>query len=119
MSETTKLPDGSGFFTGSMPLPENHWLYAEPKGYEPPPMPMRMGTDDPHREEVKQMLTQAGRYALRASTLKGQDSDWDPDAVIQNLVVGLLGYNTPDGRSPDEWANPAADNPEAPTNGDT
>lgn len=39
--------------------------------------------------------------------------DWwkpspDPDALLQNLVVGFLGYWTNDGLSSDEWANPKA-----------
>lgn len=48
----------------------------------------------------------AGRYAVRCSTLNGADMDFDPDALLQNLVVGFLGYWTEDGLSSDEWANP-------------
>ena len=99
MSEITVLPDGSAFGTISLPLPDDHWLFAEPEsGYENPPMPMRIGTDDPRRREMKEMLQQAGRYAVRAATANGKVDNYDPDAVIQNLIVGMLGYNTPDGK---------------------
>lgn len=100
MSEITVLPDGSAFGVMSLPLPDNHWLFAEPEsGYEEPPMPMQMGTDDPCREEMKEKLWQAGKYAIRAATSNGEINDFDPDALIQNLVIGMLGYNTLDGLS--------------------
>lgn len=108
--ETHELPDGSGFATGSLPLPEDHWLYGNPEysgDYEPPPMPMKMGTDDPRRQEFTEALCEAGKYALRAATMNGKEEDFDPDALIKNLVVGMLGYFTDDGLShEDGWANP-------------
>ena len=90
------LPDGSGFFTASMPLPKNHWLY-EPNCK--PPMPFRRGTDDPSREEWAAKITEAAKYAIRGATMSGKDMDFDPDALIQNLIVGMLGYWTTDGLS--------------------
>ena len=100
MSEITVLPDGHAFGVIDFPLSKDHWLFAEPEsGYEIPPMPMRIGTDDPRRSEMKEMLQQAGRYAVRAATSNGKIDDFDPDAIIQNLIVGMLGYNTPDGLS--------------------
>lgn len=107
VSGVTKLPDGSGFATASTPLSKDHWLYAEPSsGYEAPPMPLRMGKGSPKRREMTEMLRAAGRYAIRAATMNGQDEDFDPDAMIQNLVVGMFGYHTDDGLSGDDWANP-------------
>ena len=105
VSHTTVLPDGSAFFTASFPLPKNHWIYEEKKEYEYPPMLCRKGTDDPQRDFFAKALTEAGRYALRSATMNGKE-DYDPDAVIQNLIVGYLGYWTPDGLSDDQWANP-------------
>jgi hypothetical protein len=106
----TKLPDGSAFAVMSMPLPKNHWIYGdesvENEGFEPPPMPMRMGTDNPHRKPMEDMVRQAARYAIRSATMKGKEDDFDPDALVQQLVVGMLGYFTPNGLSGDEWANP-------------
>jgi hypothetical protein len=66
-----------------------------------------MGTDNPEREKWKNMLKEAGRYAIRTATMNGKEMDFDPDALVQNLVTGMLGYNTPDGLSEDDWANPA------------
>ncbi len=100
MSEITVLPDGHAFGVMSLPLPDDHWLFADPEsGYEKPPMPMQMGTDDPRRPEMEEKLRQAGRYAIRAATSNGKIDDYDPDAIIQNLIVGMLGFFTSDGLS--------------------
>lgn len=98
------LPDGSGYAVISYPLPKDHWSTAP--GFNVPPMPMRMGTDDPGRDIKADQIRAAARYAIRASTMNGQESDFDPDAMVQNFVVGMLGYWTPDGLSSDAWANP-------------
>lgn len=122
INEIGVLPDGSGFATMSIPLNKDHWIYG-PKAeecndigngclYEPPPMPFRMGmTDAPRLNRTRRMweddLRRAGKYAIRAATMKGMEMDFDPDALIQNLIVGFLGYHTDDGLSNlDEWANP-------------
>lgn len=103
MSEITVLPDGSAFAVMSLPLPDDHWLFAKSEsGHEKPPIPMRMSTDGPRRAEMRKKLQQAGRYAIRAATMNGKIDDFDPDALIQNLIVGMLGYNTPDGLSRQE-----------------
>jgi len=122
IDECALLPDGSGFATMSMPLPANHWLHAP--GDNVPPMPFRMGQGEhativtfPNRgypdrsrrmtrQEFAEHIRAAARYALRASTMNGREPDYDPDAVLQNLVVGLLGYWTATGLSNDPEANP-------------
>jgi hypothetical protein len=91
-----RLPDGSGVFTASMPLPKDHWLYAE--GSNEPPMPMQVGLG-PKRNELAGQIREAAKYAIRASTMNGEEKDFDPDAIVQNMVVGLLGYWTENGRS--------------------
>jgi hypothetical protein len=101
-----RLPDGSGAAVMSMPLPTNHWL-TQP-GYNVPPMVFRKGTDDPARQEWAEKIRAAGRYAVRCATMNGAEDDFDPDALVQNLVVGMLGYFTPDGLSSDADANPPA-----------
>ena len=104
------LPDGSGFATMSMPLPKDHWLYKE--GFNVPPMPWRCGTGKRlwilgrKREQLRDDLIQVARYAIRGATMNGREIDFDPDAMVSNFVVGMLGYFTPDGLSSDEWANP-------------
>jgi hypothetical protein len=113
------LSDGSGFAVMSMPLPKDHWIYGDPsaenEGFEPPPMVFRMGTTSKAlicsfgtyeklhvvtRTEFADMIRAAGRYAVRAATMKGKDMDFDPDSLLQNLVVGFLGYWTPGDRVP-------------------
>lgn len=114
ITEMGRLPDGSGFAMMSRPLPKDHWIYGDTAmegkhGFEPPPMPFRLGTKDPQRKQWAEMLRIAGRYAVRASTMKGKEMDFDPDALVQNLVVGFLGYFTEDGLDhADDWANPQA-----------
>ena len=93
----TILPDGSAFCTVSFPLPKDHWIYSTES--ESSPMPMQMGTDNPERQKFVKMLREAGKYAVRSATMKGKDMDFDPDALIQNLIIGFLGYYTPDGLS--------------------
>lgn len=117
------LPDGSGFAVMSMPLPGSHWIYettADGFGL-PPPMPLRMGSaetiliqigDRPSRvldrAAFANLLREAGKHAVRGATMNGREMDFDPDALLQNLVVGALGYWTENGLSSDEWANPQA-----------
>jgi len=91
-----KLPDGSGFFTANYPLPKDHWLTQIHDN--DPPMPFKIGLGSERSELVKQ-ITQAARYAIRASTMNGQEQDFDPDAMVQNMIVGLLGYWTLTGDS--------------------
>ena len=59
------------------------------------------------REEMAEKIREAGKYAVRSATMQGKEMDFDPDALLQNLVVGFLGYWTEDGLSGcDDWANP-------------
>ncbi len=117
-----RLPDGSGAAVVAYPLPSDHWLTAP--SFAVPPMPLRLGTTGAieatilpgeegrkcllslRREGMAELIREAARYAVRASTMNGQSPDFDPDAMVQNFVVGLIGYWSPDGRSSDEWANP-------------
>lgn len=105
------LPDGSGFATMSMPLPKNHWLTADQDKCDDPPAPLRMGTGDKiiiiingvtlhlTRQEFSEMVRAAGRYAVRGATMNGREIDFAPDALLQNLIVGMFGYHTPNGLS--------------------
>lgn len=104
IEEIGPLPDGSGFATASFPLPKGHWLYAD--GFNVPPMPFRMGTDDPRYAEFHEKARQVARYAIRSATMNGKAPDFDPDAMVQNFLVGLFGYHTPDALSDDAWSNP-------------
>jgi hypothetical protein len=101
-------PDGSGFATMSMPLPKDHWIYAkDAKGWSlPPPMPFRMSANDPMRREWSAKVREAAKYAVRGATMGGTSMDFDPDALLQNLIVGMFGYHTEDGLSSDECENP-------------
>jgi len=94
------LPDGSGFAIMSMELPEDHWIYECDKDgfYADTTAPFRMGIG-PLRDALADAIRQAGKYAVRASTMGGREMDFDPDAMLQNLVVGFLGYWTEDGFS--------------------
>ena len=96
-----ELPDGSGFMTGSMALPKDHWIYGDEEGSGQPPMPMRMGTVSPFRPVFEKAVREAARYAVRASTRCGTEESFDPDALVTNMLIGLFGYRTEDGLSGD------------------
>lgn len=100
--------DGHAFMTASFPLPKTHWLY-EDKLYESPPMPFRIGTiNSEERQKWEENIIKAAKYAIKASTMNGEIIDFDPDAMVRNMVVGMLGYYTPDGLSTtDDWCNPS------------
>lgn len=107
VKEIGMLLDGSGFATASFPLPKDHWSVADPEKFNVPPMPFRIADNAKLRQEWKEKIQAAGKYAYRASTMNGKCADLDPDALIQNLVVGMIGYFTSDGLShSDSWANP-------------
>lgn len=100
------FPDGSGAATASLPLPDGHWYRAE--GRNVPPMPLRCGeSEGVLRRELEEACRAAARYALRASTMNGRAESFDPDAVVQNFVVGMLGYHTGDGLSSEVSQNPS------------
>ena len=132
IDECAALPDGSGFATMSFPLPEDHWIYGKDDkihpvhGFRlnPPPMVFRMGENDhavvarfPNdgfpprhdrltRNEFAEKIRACGKYAVRSATMDGKEDDFDPDALLQNLVVAFLGYWTENGLSEVDWANP-------------
>lgn len=82
-----ELPDGSGFTTASFPLPKNHWIYDKTGE---PPAEFKM-PDGPARVQFEQIVERAARFAIKGATMSGKEMDFDPDALIQNLKVGLFG----------------------------
>jgi hypothetical protein len=130
ITEVGILPDNSGFAIMSMPLRKDHWIYqgdrTEAYGtFNVPPMVFRMGGNQVFmmaivdkmppeggtgqaeargytKEEMAERIRAAGRYAVRCATMNGKEMDFDPDALLQNLVTGFLGYNTDTGLSDDE-----------------
>ena len=103
VDEVHVLPDGHGFATASFPLPEDHWLMHP--DYCVPPMPFRCGAG-PMRDEWIGKIRLAAQYACRASTMNGKEMDFDPDAMVQNFIVGMLGYYTSDGLSSESYDIP-------------
>jgi hypothetical protein len=86
------LPDGSAFFTMSLPLPNDHWLYApactewDSVRDEVADCPRPILTN-----ESRSAVWVAAKYAIRASTMNGKDMDFDPDAMCQNIAYALCG----------------------------
>ena len=90
MTEPYILPDGSAFAVMSFPLPEDHWLYR-PYVYmdgqiDPVELPTPVVT---HADRDR--VVAAIRYAIRGATMRGQEMDFDPDALVQNAVYALCG----------------------------
>lgn len=131
--DAVRLPDGSGAMTASFQLPVDHWITRP--GMNVPPMEFRMGVSGwtaevtivcplqrrlyppegrapevrrrvYNREELSEAFKKAARFAVRGATRNGAEENFDPDALVTNLVVGLLGYYTEDGLSPEDWENP-------------
>lgn len=101
-----------------------------------PPMPFRMGSNDVvyigldegdvgsliksgpqkvpalkvNKRQFEKAIRAAGKYAVRCATMNGAEMDFDPDALLQNLVVGMLGYWTDNGLTGDaadtSWCDP-------------
>jgi hypothetical protein len=120
------------FATMSFPLRKNHWIYQKddtPAGFQSnvPPMPFRMGAHALTKVvlesdagpltvlalskwQFEHAIRAAGKYAVRCATMNGAEMDFDPDALLQNLVVGMLGYWTDNGLTEcaedAAWCNP-------------
>jgi hypothetical protein len=89
-NSTAKLPDGSGCCTASFPLPKDHWLYdreadAHPQPSELLPLLRWRGTD------LERKVSRAVKSAIRGATDHGRVMDFDPDALVQNLMYNLFG----------------------------
>ena len=102
-SHVTILPDGSAFGVMSFPLSKDHWLYAD-RAYED-------GADQPKELPApilnhgsRETVVAAARYAVRGATNCGKDPDFDPDALVQNVVYALCG---PYGRAAPTPIDPA------------
>jgi ATP-dependent DNA helicase RecQ len=51
---------------------------------------------------MRNQIAAAERMGVRATTINGTEEDFDPDAMVQNMVVGMVGYFTHDGRETGE-----------------
>lgn len=90
----TVLPDGSAFGVISFPLPKTHWLYAEREYADGEHEPIELGKPI-LTHDVRDAVISAVRYAIRGATMCGKESDFDPDALVQNVVYALCGPYTP------------------------
>ena len=90
LSAPTILPDGSGFGILSLPLPKDHWLYAEREYEEGAPEPKDLPAPI-LTHALRQQVIDAIRYAVRSATNCGKETDFDPDALVQNAVYALCG----------------------------
>ena len=92
MNNTTVLPDGSAFFTGSLPLPKDHWLYAPQCAEWDNERETSADTPRPILDNSqRQAVIAAMRYAIRGATMCGKESDFDPDALTLNAAYALCG----------------------------
>jgi hypothetical protein len=87
-----ELPDGSGFFVASLPLPEDHWLYAP--GCTEWDSERDTSADTPHPildNSQSEAVKEAIRWAVRGATMNGTEPDFDPDALVLNAAYALCG----------------------------
>lgn len=85
-----ELKDTPSFFTAELPLPEDHWLYKEEENI--PPQSLKCMVTPHNYKDLKAKIREAVQYALRAATMNGT-ATLDPDALVQNVVIGLIGYD--------------------------
>jgi hypothetical protein len=88
--DAIKTPDGFSAVV-SFPLPKNHWIFEE---HGEPPAPLHTDSNET-RMRLESIFRKVVKYAIQASTMSGKDMDFDPDAMIQNFLVGLFGYCPP------------------------
>ena len=91
-SGVTVLPDGSAFFTATLPLPASHWLYAPQ--CEQWDSERDTSADTPHpilTNEHRHAVMAAMRWAIRGATMNGKEMDFDPDALALNAAYALCG----------------------------
>ena len=90
--DVTVLPDGSGFFTMSFPLPKDHWIYApncpgwdiERDTAADTPLPILTNVQ-------RDAVIVAMHWAIRGATMNGKAMDFDPDALALNAAYALCG----------------------------
>jgi len=70
-------------------LADDHWL-TQP-GDNVLPAPVLKATNDKKRTELVTAIRDAGMFALRTVSENGRVATFDPDALLQNLVLALLG----------------------------
>jgi hypothetical protein len=97
--------------TLNFPLPADHWLTQHPNAKSPAPFCMgirdrasivvkRAGRPQGStltRDEFAEALRSAARYAIK-STIGDKDQDFSPDAMVEQFVIGVLGYPTETGQ---------------------
>lgn len=64
--------------TASFPLPKDHWIYAEP--VEPEPT-----SGITSKDQLREKIREAIRYAIQVCTSNGKDMDFDPDAMCMGV----------------------------------
>lgn len=84
-----KLPDGSGVFIGSFPLPKDHWLTrADEEEFNGP---YYEGVPAMAADIMWRNIRDCVERGLRSATAKGTVADFDPDALLQNIRLNLFG----------------------------
>ncbi len=88
-----ELDDGSGFMLANLPLPKDHWIYEKREYKEHVEGTLGYLVTQETYQDLKQKVQTAVKLAIQGATMSGKDMDFDPDALVQNAVVELLGHN--------------------------
>jgi hypothetical protein len=79
--------DNHGYATISYPLPKNHWIYQK----NPVDPPDRIYS--PITNELRHDIIESAKWAIRAATDSGRIEDFDPDAILQNILFAFSQKN--------------------------
>lgn len=95
---------GSGFAVLSLELPKDHWLYTTTEdGFTPPaPWPLLYPGHTLAREYLSRELQPGVQYGIKTVTYNGREDDFDPDAMVNQILNGIFGVHTSTGRSTSE-----------------
>ena len=72
--------------TASFPLPNDHWIYQEPS--QPSPV---SDIESELSHELRLKVRDALKYTIQVCTSRGNDADFDPDAMWMTLEHTLFG----------------------------
>jgi len=88
IESVANFPDGHTAMVVSFPLRKTHWIFQDSGE---PPKPLDMASTE-ERMFLESKFKDVVKYAVKCSTMSGKYMDFDPDAMIQNFMVGMFGY---------------------------
>ena len=71
-------------------MPPDHWVMRAGDNIRPVPI-FTVGTPGTNRQAVRAALVDAARFAIRGATANGTILDFDPNAMVANFLLAVIG----------------------------